>query len=91
MNDAANTMHCTRCHQSKPEAEMTMNSSGWWLCQACQAQIVSQEASQVIKKSTQPLSHTKQALLMLGLLALAGLITFFLFAMWIAEGYRRAL
>lgn len=91
MNDVADTLHCTRCHLSKPEAEMTMNSRGWWLCQACQAQLASQEASQVIKQGTQPMSATKQALLMLSLLALAGLIMFVMIAVWYGEGMRRAL
>jgi hypothetical protein len=68
-----------------------MNTSGGWLCRACQMQIASQEASQVIKQSSQPLSQTTQALLFLGVLALAGLVMMFLFAVWYGEGMRRAL
>jgi hypothetical protein len=75
---------------------MTMSTKGWWHCRACHGYMASQQASlvmmpMVMKQRRQPLSGMSQALLLLGLLALAGLVMLFLFAFWYGEGMRHAL
>lgn len=83
----SDTVPCSRCQLAKATSEMTMSTSGAWLCRVCQAHATVNDAAQVANMKSRPMSP----LLILGLLALGGLGLLFLLAYWYGEGMRHAL